>query len=91
MRERISVRIRGTVQGVWYRASAREEARKLGVTGIVRNLPDGSVEVVAEGHRPALERLLAWCHQGPPAAQVNLVDSEWLPPSGEFDGFKIER
>lgn len=91
MRERLSLRIRGKVQGVWYRASAREEARKLRVVGYVQNCPDGSVEVVAEGTRPALERLMAWCHQGPPAAQVNLVDCEWLPPTGEFDNFDIKR
>lgn len=91
MRERLSLRIRGKVQGVWYRASAREEARKLNLAGYVQNCPDGSVEVVAEGPRPALERLMAWCHQGPPAAQVNLVDSEWLPPTGEFDAFDIKR
>lgn len=91
MRERISLRIRGRVQGVWYRASAREEARKLGLLGFVQNCPDGSVELIAEGTRPKLERLIAWCHQGPPAAQVNLIDAEWLPPTGEFDGFDIKR
>lgn len=91
MHERVSLRIRGKVQGVWYRNSAREEARKLKLTGFVQNCPDGSVEVVAEGKRPSLERLVAWCHQGPPAAQVNLVDSEWLPPSGEFQSFEIRR
>ena len=66
--ERLIVRVRGKVQGVWYRASAREEAMKLGLNGWVANRPDGSVEVCVEGPRPKLERLLAWCHQGPPAA-----------------------
>lgn len=89
--ERLLLRIRGRVQGVWYRASARERAQQLGVTGWVTNRPDGSVELCAEGPRPKLERLLAWCHQGPPAADVNLVDPEWLPATDEYDGFKIVR
>ena len=91
MHQRVSLRIRGKVQGVWYRNSAREEARRLALLGFVQNCPDGSVEVVAEGKRPSLERLVAWCHQGPPAAQVNLVDSEWLPATGEFEAFDIRR
>ena len=90
-KERLLLRIRGKVQGVWYRASARERAQQLGVTGWVTNRPDGSVELCAEGPRPKLERLLAWCHQGPPAADVNLVDPEWLPAADEYDNFQIVR
>ena len=89
--ERLVVRVRGRVQGVWFRASAREEANKLSLNGWVANLPDGSVELCVEGSRPKLERLLAWCHQGPPAAGVNLVDPEWLPATGEFTEFEIHR
>ncbi len=89
--ERMVLRIRGKVQNVWFRASAREQAQQLGLTGWVANRPDGSVEVLAEGPRPKLERLMAWCHQGPPAASVNLVDPEWLPATQEFDIFQIIR
>jgi len=89
--ERLIARIRGKVQGVWFRNSAREQARNLGVNGWVANRPDGSVEICAEGPRPKLERLLAWCHQGPPAAKVQLVDPEWLPATGEYEGFNIIR
>jgi acylphosphatase len=89
--ERLVVRVRGRVQGVWFRASAREEANKLSLNGWVANRPDGSVELCVEGSRPKLERLLAWCHQGPPAAGVNLVDPEWLPATGEFTEFEIQR
>ena len=89
--ERMVLRIRGKVQNVWFRASAREQAQQLGLTGWVANRPDGSVEVLAEGPRPKLERLMAWCHQGPPAASVNLVDPEWLPATEEFDIFQIIR
>ncbi len=91
MIERLVVRVRGRVQGVWYRASAKEQANKLGLVGWVSNRPDGSVEVCAEGARPKLERLLAWCHQGPPAAGVNLVDPEWLPATREYTTFDIVR
>ena len=89
--ERLIARIRGKVQGVWFRNSAREQARNLGVNGWVANRPDGSVEICAEGPKPKLERLLAWCHQGPPAAKVPLVDPEWLPATGEYEGFNIIR
>jgi acylphosphatase len=89
--ERLLARIRGKVQGVWFRNSAREQARNLGVHGWVANRPDGSVEICAEGPRPKLERLLAWCHQGPPAAKVQLVDPEWLPATGEYEDFDIIR
>ncbi|MCA9540959.1 MAG: acylphosphatase [Myxococcales bacterium] len=89
--ERLLLRVRGKVTGVWYRASCREEARKLGVVGWVANRPDGSVEVLAEGSRPALERLMAWCNRGPAAAEVSLVDPEWLPASGEYKDFTIVR
>lgn len=89
--ERLLARIRGKVQGVWFRNSAREQARNLGVNGWVANRPDGSVEICAEGPRPKLERLLAWCHQGPPAAKVQLVDPEWLPATREYEDFNIIR
>ena len=89
--ERLLARIRGKVQGVWFRNSAREHARNLGVNGWVANRPDGSVEICAEGPRPKLERLLAGRHQGPPAAKVQLVDPEWLPATREYEDFNIIR
>ncbi len=70
--------VRGRVQGVWYRGSARAEAARLGVTGWVRNEPDGSVALEAQGARAAVEALLAWCRQGPPGARVIAVETEWL-------------
>lgn len=60
--------VHGRVQGVFFRASTQKKARALGLTGWVRNLPDGTVEVLAVGPRPALEALLAWLHEGPPLA-----------------------
>jgi acylphosphatase len=81
----------GDVQGVFFRAGTASEARRLGITGWVRNLPGGSVEVMAEGERPALEGLLRWCSHGPPGALVSEVKCEWLPAGGKFAGFSVRQ
>ena len=67
---RVHFKIRGRVQGVYFRASAVQRAQELGLTGWVKNCADGSVEGVAEGARPELEKLVAWCGQGPSGARV---------------------
>lgn len=71
--------VSGKVQGVFFRASTRERALRLGITGHVRNLDDGSVEVVASGGETAVMELDAWLHHGPPAARVESVRREALP------------
>ena len=81
--------VRGQVQGVNFRASTQAQARRLGLTGWVRNRPDGSVEVVAEGPREALETLLAFLHSGPPGAMVSQVQSDWLPATLELRQFEV--
>ena len=86
---RVRLIIRGRVQGVWYRGSAQEIARELDLTGWVRNLGDGSVELVAEGERSALEALKAWCREGPPMARVHDVLEEELTPCGEPATFEV--
>lgn len=63
-------RVTGLVQGVYYRASTKERARVLGLTGWVRNLADGSVELEAQGHPDGVAALIQWCRQGPPGAAV---------------------
>jgi acylphosphatase len=73
--------VRGRVQGVWYRASTAERAVALGVRGHARNLPDGTVEVVAAGEQQAVDALLAWLGQGPPLARVTSVEIEELDPA----------
>ena len=74
---RAHVYISGRVQGVFFRDSTRHLARQYGVAGWVRNLPDGRVEAVFEGEKDAVQRLVDWCHQGPPGARVDRVDVEW--------------
>jgi acylphosphatase len=86
---RIRLIIAGRVQGVWFRDSTRREASRLGVSGWVRNRPDGSVEVLAEGPADRVKQLVTWCHQGPPAAQVRHVQETGETYQGEFDGFDI--
>ncbi|RPF49917.1 acylphosphatase [Thermodesulfitimonas autotrophica] len=88
---RAHVIVRGKVQGVYFRGYTQQEALAAGVTGWVRNLPDGSVEAVFEGEREAVERLVAWCHKGSPAARVMEVKVTWEDWRGEFNGFAIRR
>lgn len=86
---RVRLRIRGLVQGVFYRYNTMKKAHELGLTGWVRNLPDGSVECVAEGPKEKVERLIAWCRQGPPGARVEAVEVNWEAYTGEFKDFSI--
>ncbi len=72
----VRLRIRGRVQGVWFRGWTAENARALGLRGWVRNRRDGSVEVLLAGPGPAVEAMVAQCHDGPPAARVNHVGRE---------------
>ena len=75
--------ISGRVQGVGFRGHTERRARRLDLKGWVRNLPDGRVEVVAEGGRDAVEEFLAWCRRGPRHARVDSVREEWGTPHGE--------
>ncbi len=87
--ERVRIVVRGRVQGVNYRASCRGAARRLGLTGYVRNLPDGSVEAVAEGPRDALAQFIDWCREGPPWARVADIDADRQPATGEYVSFDV--
>ena len=81
--------ISGRVQGVYYRASTELKASSLGLTGFARNLPDGRVEIVAEGPEASLNELKAWCAEGPPHARVDAVDTASESPTGEFSDFSV--
>ncbi|MBI4710129.1 MAG: acylphosphatase [Nitrospirae bacterium] len=87
---RVHLRIRGFVQGVFFRAGTRDMARGLGLTGWVRNMPDGSVEAVFEGTEDRLKTAVAWCHKGPPGARVSNIDEKWLGYTGEFSSFEVK-
>lgn len=84
------ITISGKVQGVYYRQSTREISMQLGISGIVKNLTNGSVEVIASGTSDQLNNLIEWCQQGPPKAVVSSIELEELPYQS-FDGFKIIR
>ena len=71
----MKLRISGKVQGVFFRAGALEEAKELGVTGWIKNNPDGTVELHAEGPEAALEQFIEWCHDGPRGAQVKAIEA----------------
>lgn len=90
MLETIRLIVEGKVQGVFYRQSTREKAIALGITGTVKNLPDGRVEIIATGTPEQLNRLTRWCNQGPPDAVVTKVSSTPLPLQS-FHNFIIIR
>jgi len=85
---RVRVVVTGRVQGVFFRDGCREQARALGVHGFVRNRGDGSVEAEFEGTEAAVERMIAWCHGGPPRARVDAVTTERIATIGE-PGFRV--
>lgn len=80
---RARIRVSGRVQGVYFRQTTAREARRAGVSGWVRNLPDGSVEAVIEGTRPSVDRVLRFMSVGPARARVDEVDVTWEQPRGE--------
>lgn len=87
--EQLRAVVHGRVQGVNFRAYTVEEATTLGLTGWVRNCPDRTVEVCAEGPREQLERLLQFLYHGSPSAQVTSVDVQWLPATHRYRGFEV--
>ncbi|MUM76595.1 acylphosphatase [Pseudodesulfovibrio sp. F-1] len=81
--------IHGKVQGVWFRAWAADMARELGLTGWMRNLPDGGVETLAQGEKAPLERFVERLLDGPPLARVTQVETDWREPDKRFDRFSV--
>jgi len=88
---RAVIAVTGLVQGVFYRSSTAEEGLRLGLTGWAKNLPNGSVKVVAEGKKETLLQLIEWCKKGSPSAKVASVNVEWQDYKGEFDTFFVKR
>lgn len=86
---RVSLKILGQVQGVFYRNTAKIEAEKLGLFGWVSNNEDGSVELVVEGEKEKLQQLIDWCNKGSFLAKVEKIDIDWQKYAGEFKSFEI--
>ena len=86
---RAAALIKGRVQGVWFRASTKEVADSLGLAGYVKNLPLRRVEAVFQGPKDRVDQALAWCHQGPAAAEVSEVQVSWQEIEDNLSGFEI--
>ena len=89
MNERCHITVSGHVQGVCFRIYTENEAQRLELTGWVRNMPNGNVEIVAEGEPSALCKLRDWCKQGPPMARATSIKDNFTAASGKFKKFKI--
>lgn len=89
MHERLHVLISGLVQGVGFRHATYRKAATMGLSGWVRNTPDGRVEAVFEGEKPVLEEMLDWCTQGPVLSRVDTVECDWAAAEDGFDQFEI--
>ena len=86
--QRAHVFVSGIVQGVCFRHYTTQEANDLGIKGWVRNLNDGRVEILMEGEKQTLEKLIQWCHQGPSTAKVSSVEIHWENYIGDLGLFK---
>jgi acylphosphatase len=89
--KRVRITVRGAVQGVGFRASAETQARSLGVSGYVRNLASGAVEIVAEGDERPLRQLVEWAKVGPPSAEVEGIEVDSSDATSEFAGFAVRQ
>jgi len=87
--KQLQLLVRGRVQGVYFRASTQREARRLGITGWVKNRADGTIEIVAEGEEVSIRELYGWAQKGPTAARVERVDTRWRSFTGDFPDFRI--
>ena len=90
MDKRAHIIIKGRVQGVLYRVSAKNKAGELGLTGNVKNLPEDTVEIIAEGPQEKLKEFVQWCWKGPEGAQVKNVAVVWYISKKQFKSFEIE-
>ena len=87
---RAHIVVSGLVQGVFFRANTSNKALELGLYGKVKNIKDGTVDIIVEGKKSKIERLIEWCQQGPSRARVTNVKTEWEKPTGQFHNFSIE-
>ena len=87
--ERARVSVSGRVQGVFFRNSAREKAEGLGLSGWVKNTPDGRVEALFEGPSEKVREMVEWCERGPSQASVDSVDTDFEEARGDLEGFEV--
>jgi acylphosphatase len=87
--KQVQVRVKGRVQGVFFRAAAQREAKRLGLTGWVRHRTDNSLEILAEGEEGGIKDLIVWSQNGPSAARVDNIDVRWRSFVGDFYDFRI--
>lgn len=87
--ERAHIRVSGQVQGVFFRDSTRRKAEELGLSGWVKNLPDGKVEAVFEGPSDSVRKMVRWCEEGPQQASVENVDTDFENPGEDLQGFEV--
>ena len=87
--KRLILNISGLVQGVFFRMETAGKAEKMGLRGWVKNMPDGTVRVVAEGDAKMLETFKKWCRKGPEFAKVEKLEENWERATGEFKNFEI--
>lgn len=85
----VHVQIHGKVQGVFFRKSAKIEADRLGITGWIKNLEDGSVEATVSGTQQKLKEFTVWCKHGPPFAEVEKVEETWSDEEDNWEGFEM--
>lgn len=90
MNKKVVLKIYGYVQGVSFRYNAQRKAKELGILGFVKNEPDGTVKIIAEGKEGQLKEFINWCKIGSFLARVDKVDIKWESPTNEFSDFRIE-
>jgi len=90
MKKQIVLKIYGRVQGVFFRDSSREKAKRLNLKGWVQNEPDGTVQIVAEGEEENLKELIEWCQNESDHGKVEKVNTAWLEPTGQFGDFTVK-
>lgn len=90
MEKEVSISVFGMVQGVFFRNATQRKARELAITGWVRNEPDGSVKILAQGKEGNLQKLIEWRRIGPPFAKIDNIEVRWEEKQKGFKNFKIE-
>lgn len=86
----IKIRVSGRVQGVFFRSNTKEKALELGLSGWVKNEPNGDVLILAEGPEQKIFELIEWAKEGPELSIVDNISHEWIEPTGEFSSFSIK-